>query len=835
MKVTVAAPQPNEFIIYVPGPQGPKGDIGSYWISGAGVPASGTGRIFDYYLNSTTGDFYEKTTATVWTLRGNIKGVKGDTGTINLGTVATGIAGSSVVITNTGTATNGIFNFTIPRGDKGNTGTSSVGTTTTSAPGTNAAVSNTGTPEAGIFNFTIPRGDKGATGTLSLGTVATGAAGSSVVISNTGTPEAGIFNFTIPRGDKGNTGTLALGTVTTGAAGSSAVITNTGTPEAGIFNFTIPKGDKGTAWLSGTVVPASGTGVVGDWYLNTATDDIYEKTTTTVWTLRDNIKGNTGTIAVGTVTASAPGSAPVITNAGTSTSAVFNFTLPRGDTGPMGPTGSTVEQTFTSDDAAGIPLQAKAFTGQTGDLQRWLDSAGNPLAKIASTGEFVAPLTTTHLKPSYATANTGASFGGYWARIGTVTIPSQYEDSYARFVIQQAGDGNATQTFATVNFRVKQQAAFGADPLVDLVVLDNRNINPTDFVAVITSNTTPSTVELWMRAPSTYQAFCFFTMQSGRFFTPNGNAAWQAALPAGTQVAAIPSPSAMFGTVIASGGYVLGVRPRLTTDVGIRVQGLPSQTGNLQEWTNQSATVVANVDATGNIFTSVSLGIGTAPFTGSARLAVFNNATNQVGAAIRGFAGQTASLQQWQTSAGTAVSQITNLGGFRSDVVGLGISTGGTTTVELDSPSVAGAFAWAPVNSTLSIKGIDGPRLRLYANTTAHGSNLTEWYGVNSALAARVYASGSFATNGRIVSGDVNATIASQLAITNNQAVTTPTAIFRSMAGQTANIAEFQDSAGNILARIGNDGTIYKGASSAAYGAGLSTTDTEILGFMGAF
>jgi hypothetical protein len=40
--------------------------------------------------------------------------------------------------------------------------------------------------------------------------------------------------------------------------------------------------------------PAAGTGVVGDWYLNTTNGDVYEKTATSTWTLRGNIKGPIG-------------------------------------------------------------------------------------------------------------------------------------------------------------------------------------------------------------------------------------------------------------------------------------------------------------------------------------------------------------------------------------------------------------------------------------------------------------------------------------------------------------------------------------------------------------
>jgi hypothetical protein len=57
-----------------------------------------------------------------------------------------------------------------------------------------------------------------------------------------------------------------------------------------------PQGTPGENWFSGSGVP-SGTlagSIVGDWYLNTDNGDVYEKTGTSAWTLRANIKGPQG-------------------------------------------------------------------------------------------------------------------------------------------------------------------------------------------------------------------------------------------------------------------------------------------------------------------------------------------------------------------------------------------------------------------------------------------------------------------------------------------------------------------------------------------------------------
>ena len=126
-----------------------------------------------------------------------------------------------------------------------------VGSTTTGNPGTDALVTNSGSESAAVFNFTIPRGEDGTDGnnaTVDVGSTTTGQPGTNASVTNSGTTQDAIFNFTIPRGDQGETGptaTVDVGSTTTGLPGTDADVTNSGTPEAAVFNFTIPRGDKG--------------------------------------------------------------------------------------------------------------------------------------------------------------------------------------------------------------------------------------------------------------------------------------------------------------------------------------------------------------------------------------------------------------------------------------------------------------------------------------------------------------------------------------------------------------------------------------------------------------
>lgn len=145
-------------------------------------------------------------------------GLPGPGATVSVGTVTTLNADSPATVTNSGSTTNAVFDFGIPQGIPGIQGvqgipglaaTVSVGSTATLPAGYNATVTNSGTSSAAVLNFSIPRGEPGSSGsaaTIALGSVNTGSPGSSVIITNSGNPSAAIFNFTIPRGDTGQTG-----------------------------------------------------------------------------------------------------------------------------------------------------------------------------------------------------------------------------------------------------------------------------------------------------------------------------------------------------------------------------------------------------------------------------------------------------------------------------------------------------------------------------------------------------------------------------------------------------------------------------------------------------
>ena len=68
-----------------------------------------------------------------------------------------------------------------PQGPQGTAATVTAGTTTTGLAGTNAIVTNSGTSSAAVFDFTIPRGDTGATGATGAGVAIGGTTGQVLV------------------------------------------------------------------------------------------------------------------------------------------------------------------------------------------------------------------------------------------------------------------------------------------------------------------------------------------------------------------------------------------------------------------------------------------------------------------------------------------------------------------------------------------------------------------------------------------------------------------------------------------------------------------------------
>ena len=156
-------------------------------------------------------------------------------------------------------------------------------------------------PQQGVKGDT---GDRGEGATVKVGEVTTGVAGSMASITNVGTDEDAVLDFVIPRGDKGDKGDKG----DTGEQGPKG--------DPGPQGDTGPQGDPGP---QGDTGPQGDPGPQGD----------------TGPQGKQGVPGQAATITVGSVETVEPSAPAEVSNVGTSSAAVFNFKIPKGETGSV--------------------------------------------------------------------------------------------------------------------------------------------------------------------------------------------------------------------------------------------------------------------------------------------------------------------------------------------------------------------------------------------------------------------------------------------------------------------------------------------------------------------
>ncbi|UOF77672.1 tail fiber protein [Caudoviricetes sp.] len=227
----------------------------------------------------------------------------------------------------------------------------------------------------------------------------------------------------------------------TPTGGSWSFTTNTGTPPTGWSN-TPPATPTNPVYMSIALVNSRAGGTL-TW---SVPGQIFKQgpqgptgpTGPTGATGATGSPGAAATITAGTTTTSAAGTSASVTNSGTSSAAIFNFTIPRGDTGATGPTGPAGPTGATG---AGVPVGG---------------TAGQALTKIDSTNYN----TQWH---SYGTmadqnANAVAITGG---AIDGATIGSTTPSSVKATTLQATGP---TTLAASTSSLVPLHLPYGTEP-----------------------------------------------------------------------------------------------------------------------------------------------------------------------------------------------------------------------------------------------------------------------------------------------------------------------------------------------------------------------------------
>ena len=529
-----------------------------------------------------------------------------------------------------------------------------------------------------------------------------------------------------------------------------------------------------------------------------------------------------------------------------------------------------------------IPFTVKGFTAQTGDLTRWVNDAGTTLASITSNGGIQAGTyngvviglnypgividtsnadsTQVWLRNLSATSKSG-KFVGIKARNGyadavagddLVTLEGQQYISslgYASGKILISNDDStpsATSYPARITFHT---TAIGSTTLSERMRVDNAglvgiNMTPTDGYLSVTGSSSKDAIRIYSQS-----GLAFWGAGANNNLYTNGN---------------------MYMTGGVWAGYTkLAVDTGGASKNGIVVRGSSLQTANLQEWQNSSGTVLAAIEPNGSFYGSSITAYGI--LTNNSSFRVNNASAGTVATIIKGAASQTANLQEWQNSAGTVLASIGSGGVITSNIqassaistpiilqnsaagVGTGtaltMSIGGLDFVKIESayatsPGTGGAYlafktdivlAGGPTlttkllinnQGTVTVNGfVAGAQGLIVKGAASQTANLQEWQDSAGTVIASIGPAGDMAATQLKSSGDIRIQSGSNLfessntgpylnfgssALTvNHRGVTTTTSfIVKGMASQTANLQEWQNSAGAALAKVDASGNI---------------------------
>ena len=175
--------------------------------------------------------------------------------------------------------------------------------------------------------------------------------------------------------------TVTVHSTTTGAAGTNASVIGTTSPSGLALDFTIPRGEAGATGPQGPQGVQGAQGPQGEQGLQGPQGPQGE-------TGPQGPAGSAATIAVGTVTTGAAGSSASVTNSGTSSAAVLDFVIPRGQDGSG--SGDMLKSVYDTDNDGAVD-EAETVTNASGSgaIEFGLDAGGKGQYRAAGASVWI--------------------------------------------------------------------------------------------------------------------------------------------------------------------------------------------------------------------------------------------------------------------------------------------------------------------------------------------------------------------------------------------------------------------------------------------------------------
>ena len=293
---------------------------------------------------------------------------------------------------------------------------------------------------------------------------------------------------------------------------------------------------------------------------------------------------------------------------------------------------STISGTVTAfgpgGNAAIIPVTIRGAASQTADLQQWQNSSGSVLGGVTAGGSMYV---------ARGTAFAANAFGVSAGASTNVGIIVRGETSQTADLQQWQISTSAVPTRISANGTLTV-----ADTTYDGVTSSN-------FVGTTIGNISlqPAIdMRRWTGTGAIYKSVAIVDDETnGLIFKTDTTATNTSATTERMRVD--------FNGTVRINGFTSGVQ-------GLIIKGAASQTGNLTEWQNSAAAILASVGSTGT-GTFAGLNIQS---TGSSIVNIGTGASTYVGLTIKGVTSQTANLQEWRDSANTLMASLSPTGLF---------------------------------------------------------------------------------------------------------------------------------------------------------------------------
>jgi hypothetical protein len=437
-----------------------------------------------------------------------------------------------------------------------------------------------------------------------------------------------------------------------------------------------------------------------------------------------------------------------------------------------------------------IPFVVQGVSSQTGDLTRWVDSSANTLAKVDASGSITA--------------------------------------------VDLTLSGNLTVNGTTTNLNSTN------------LIIEDKNIIIADVATPTDTTADGAGITIKGATDKTFN----WVQSTGRFTSsePIQSSAFVSTYVYASQIGSTVIGTATLNTNSDTGGVLINTAG--VANKGLIVKGATSQTANLQEWQDSSGNILAAIRNDGVLRVSQIISkenySSYLSFASGSPIQVNPLTAGTVGLIVKGVASQTANLQEWQDSSGTVKASIRSSGGLslnnansirlhntaNTDYASLwmdngsggtnlyvktnypvlmgdiGVDTGASLTVATQSVSQLGQVIrgissqtadlqqWQNSTGTVLTKVNSIGRMTINSNVDAGGAALYVFQ-PNGGYGVRVLGSG---TAGAALWVD---TVAGGVG-----------AIIRGAASQTANLQEWQNSAGSVLLNVDSTGSLDIGAGS---------------------